>query len=229
MNGGPHPAVNDRQWVSEVVDSYFTLDGSDSAKFYREQNIDTLMSIIPVPNTKRATHCLKCREKYVKTQTDSCVAEELDSYLLARRADAITETLIDAAAGELFGKYQLLSEETIQIGSIPVDYKPLLSGVYFLLSGGRVVYVGQAKNIKARIRQHKEDPNKVFDAYAYLPCEVEYLDTLEALYIMHLRPAQNKRCASLYGILERTKKMPLNIALPDKATLAKIVEQEATE
>lgn len=229
MNGGPHPAVNDRKWVSEVVDSYFTLDGSDTAEFYRNLNIDTLMSIIPVPNTKRATHCLKCREEYVKTRADGCIAAELDSHLLARRAESLTETLIDAAAGELFGKYQLLSEETIQIGSIAVDYKPLLSGIYFLLSGNRVVYVGQAKNIKARIRQHKEDPNKVFDAYAYLPCEEEYLDTLEALYIMHLRPAQNKRCSSLYHILERTKKMPRNLKLPDEATLAKIIEQETTE
>lgn len=226
MNGGPHPAVNDRKWVSEVVDSYFTLDGSNTAELYRNLNIDTLMSIIPVPNTKRATHCVKCREKYVKTQSDGCIASELDSQLLARRAEALTETLIDAAAGELFGKYQLLSEDAIQIGSIAVDYKPLLSGIYFLLSDGRVVYVGQAKNIKARIRQHKEDPNKVFDAYAYLSCEEEYLDTLETLYILHLRPTQNKRCSGLYRILERTKKMPRNLKLPDEATLAKIVEQE---
>ena len=57
MSEEMHPSAHDRKWVSEVVDSYFTFDCSASAEFYRDQNIDTLMSIISAPSTKRAAHC----------------------------------------------------------------------------------------------------------------------------------------------------------------------------
>lgn len=62
------------------------------------------------------------------------------------------------------------------------------SGVYFLLDGDEVVYVGQAVNVYSRIGQHKD---KRFDRYAFVPCAVEVLDRLESLYIHCLRPRLN--------------------------------------
>lgn len=62
------------------------------------------------------------------------------------------------------------------------------TGVYFLLDGTEVVYVGQAVNIYARIAQHSD---KQFDRYAFVPCPREMLDKLESLYIHCLRPPLN--------------------------------------
>ncbi|MEN6540846.1 MAG: GIY-YIG nuclease family protein [Mizugakiibacter sp.] len=62
------------------------------------------------------------------------------------------------------------------------------SGVYFLLDGDEVVYVGQAVNVYSRIGQHTD---KRFDRYAFVPCAVDVLDRLESLYIHCLRPRLN--------------------------------------
>ena len=62
------------------------------------------------------------------------------------------------------------------------------SGVYFLVQDQEVVYVGQSVNIYSRIAQH---PDKKFDKYAFVPCEVELLDKLESLYIHMLKPRLN--------------------------------------
>jgi len=62
------------------------------------------------------------------------------------------------------------------------------SGVYFLLDGSEVVYVGQAVNVYSRIGQHT---GKRFDRYAFVPCPVDALDRLESLYIHCLRPRLN--------------------------------------
>ena len=62
------------------------------------------------------------------------------------------------------------------------------SGVYFLLEGNEVVYVGQAVNVYSRIGQHTD---KRFDRYAFVPCAVDSLDRLESLYIHCLRPRLN--------------------------------------
>ena len=62
------------------------------------------------------------------------------------------------------------------------------SGVYFLVQDQEVVYVGQSVNIYSRIAQH---PDKKFDKYAFVPCEVALLDKLESLYIHTLKPRLN--------------------------------------
>jgi hypothetical protein len=149
--------------------------------------------------------------------------------LRKEQSDALFEVLLTAAAGELTEYHRLLSEDEIQYGSIEVDYKPRLSGVYFLLQGNHVVYVGQAKNVKKRLAMHKADPDRVFDSYAFLPCDEKDLDTLEALYIMHLRPKQNKRQPSLYNILQATRKLPKNLKMPDAEAIQGLIERESTE
>lgn len=79
----------------------------------------------------------------------------------------------------------LLREDEIARAALPWAK---LSGVYFLLDGDEVVYVGQAVHVFSRIAQHTD---KRFDRYAFVPCEVVLLDRLESLYIHCLRPRLN--------------------------------------
>jgi len=62
-------------------------------------------------------------------------------------------------------------------------------GVYFLVKGNRVVYVGQSVNVYSRAANHFN--NKTFDSWSFIPCEEKDLDVLESLYIHFLQPAQN--------------------------------------
>jgi hypothetical protein len=62
------------------------------------------------------------------------------------------------------------------------------TGVYFLVQGEEVVYVGQSVNIYSRISQHSD---KKFEKYAFVPCEADHLDKLESLYIHTLKPRLN--------------------------------------
>lgn len=64
----------------------------------------------------------------------------------------------------------------------------LATGVYFLIGGNKVVYVGQSVNVYARIAYHTD---KIFDSFAFIPCEQNMLDALESLYIHVLRPPLN--------------------------------------
>lgn len=91
---------------------------------------------------------------------------------------------MNAVSATLTGKALLRSSE-IAAASLPWAKA---SGVYFLLDGDEVVYVGQAANVYSRIGQHT---NKRFDRYAFVPCSVDALDRLESLYIHCLRPRMN--------------------------------------
>jgi hypothetical protein len=92
--------------------------------------------------------------------------------------------IMSAVSAAMTGKALLRADE-IAKAALPWNK---VSGVYFLLDGDEVVYVGQAVNVYSRICQHA---GKKFDRYAYVPCPVEILDRLESLYIHCLRPRLN--------------------------------------
>ena len=85
---------------------------------------------------------------------------------------------------KITGKSLLRHEQIVELG-MPWQKS---SGVYFLIDGDRVVYVGQSVNIYSRIPQHY---NKKFDKYAYVPCTIQQLNVLESLYIHLLQPKFN--------------------------------------
>ncbi len=91
---------------------------------------------------------------------------------------------MNTRAMELSGKSLLLESEIIAAS------KPWrnTTGVYFLVKGDAVVYVGQALSVFQRIGQHAD---KDFDAVAFVPCPAAALDRLESLYIHVLRPRLN--------------------------------------
>lgn len=71
------------------------------------------------------------------------------------------------------------------------DRRIQLSGIYFLVKDGRIVYVGQAQDVDVRIAQHRK--TKDFDEFTYIQAMGDQLDLLESIYIHHFRPELNAR------------------------------------
>ena len=85
-----------------------------------------------------------------------------------------------------FGLNNLYSEKEIVRSCKPYTDLDNATGVYFLISLDKVVYVGQSVNVYSRMREHAKD--KKFDSYAYISCSRDELDILESLYIHALHP-----------------------------------------
>jgi excinuclease UvrABC nuclease subunit len=62
------------------------------------------------------------------------------------------------------------------------------TGVYFLISKNKIVYVGQSVNVYARLSAHV---HKNFDSFTVIPCPKEHLNVLESLYIHMFDPPLN--------------------------------------
>lgn len=67
---------------------------------------------------------------------------------------------------------------------------PLITGVYFLIQGDEIVYVGQSLDIMARIAQHRNN-GKVFSKFTYIQVAPEHLDDVETEYIVRFWPKYN--------------------------------------
>lgn len=65
---------------------------------------------------------------------------------------------------------------------------PEVSGIYFLVHNGDVIYVGQSCNVASRMLQHKD---KTFDRAFVLPCAVSKLNETEAAFIGFFKPQLN--------------------------------------
>lgn len=105
---------------------------------------------------------------------------ELEEKLAVLRRVEIMNTVSAVMTGKA-----LLREDEIAQAALPWMKS---SGVYFLLDGNEVVYVGQSVCVYSRIGQHID---KRFDRYAFVPCAIDALDKLESLYIHCLRPKLN--------------------------------------
>lgn len=63
-------------------------------------------------------------------------------------------------------------------------------GIYFLIKGAEVVYVGQSIDVYGRLSKHRVD-GKDFDSFAFIQCERNMLNDLESLYISAFVPFMN--------------------------------------
>lgn len=72
--------------------------------------------------------------------------------------------------------------------SVPIG---VLTGVYFLMWDGKIVYVGQTTNLHFRIGQHLTEGVKEFNRYAFLPLPPHMLDEIEDYYIDVCLPKYN--------------------------------------
>ena len=87
--------------------------------------------------------------------------------------------------------------ETIHAEAIAADYY-FGPGIYFLYSGGRIVYVGQSVNIASRLADHAG----TFDRATYFVVPKERLNDEEKRWIRELCPERNKKAG---GHLVNTK------------------------
>lgn len=65
-----------------------------------------------------------------------------------------------------------------------------ITGVYFLIAEGRVVYVGQAVCVFSRVAQHAKTKGS-FDSVSFIECDACDLDVIESYWIHKLQPAWN--------------------------------------
>ncbi|HAQ64794.1 MAG TPA: hypothetical protein DCR43_02915 [Bacteroidales bacterium] len=65
------------------------------------------------------------------------------------------------------------------------------SGIYFLLDGSEIVYIGRSNNLRKRFEQHSKEACKTYNRWFYMFCEKEDLNKTEAYYILRYRPKYN--------------------------------------
>ena len=94
---------------------------------------------------------------------------------------------------------------------IPVNTYLTLSGVYVLSSLGRVVYVGQSRNVPARIHRHNTDGKLAFDELRVLPYEPAKLLDAERYWIERLLPRDNRTgtTAKVWKDIDRAESLGL--------------------
>lgn len=72
------------------------------------------------------------------------------------------------------------------------DYKPpAIMGVYFLLRGSEVVFVGQSADVLVRISQHWAEKEKKFDGYTVIECPADEQNLVQAHFICKFKPVHN--------------------------------------
>lgn len=82
--------------------------------------------------------------------------------------------------------YDLPSISNILLNAQNIDNS---CGIYFLIKGTEIVYIGQSVSVLKRIETHFS--NKDFDSFSFLPCKKEMLDVVESLYIHLIEPKYN--------------------------------------
>ncbi|HEY6038081.1 MAG TPA: GIY-YIG nuclease family protein [Kofleriaceae bacterium] len=65
-------------------------------------------------------------------------------------------------------------------------------GVYMLLAGDEVVYVGQSVDVRSRLSDHLRWPPRAFDRALVLPCGADDLRAVEAALIRWFMPSGNR-------------------------------------
>lgn len=66
-----------------------------------------------------------------------------------------------------------------------------IPGVYFLIQGSVIVYIGKSNNVAKRIAGHYNKGRK-FSKHYVIPCLPEELDDMERKYIDMFNPEQNR-------------------------------------
>lgn len=85
----------------------------------------------------------------------------------------------------------LMPPEEVVGNSIPFKKQRGFSAVYFLISAGEIIYVGQTVDLAFRIATHAK--SKEFDSYSYILVPDDQLSSAEADYIVKFRPRLNSQ------------------------------------
>jgi hypothetical protein len=137
---------------------------------------------------------LYCRNGYYSwrhpvTRRESGIGRNRAAAVMA--ANAANRTLrFDAVHKRLAeGLFTLLTPAEIVNAAIdPAEH----SGIYFLIDGHEIVYVGQSENVFSRLAQHAREGVKRFNRFHWVKCHRALLLELEASYIAALTPRYNQ-------------------------------------
>jgi predicted GIY-YIG superfamily endonuclease len=187
-----------REVVSVMVDRYRTRYhslGSDIQKVLHSRDDKAIVYV--VHHEHYSEIFTKESENFAREQEKKRRAElrERKANMIKRAEEDPTVLVVNRLNEEWLDKYYSvgLNDEVPEalkdipnIHEIPAAHPP---GVYILMQGDEVVYVGQSVNPSARLGKHTQD--KVFDK-AYLIPTNNLLET-EAIYINKFKPKYNKR------------------------------------
>jgi hypothetical protein len=98
-----------------------------------------------------------------------------------RLMDALPRRVLEAVSAVQYTRAEIVRS------AISAD---IMSGVYFLIRDGEVVYVGQSVDVFSRIARHRRE-GRPFDSFNVMPCTAERMNELEARYISALVPLFN--------------------------------------
>jgi hypothetical protein len=78
-----------------------------------------------------------------------------------------------------------------------IDKKALtMTGIYYLIDGNEIVYIGQGVNVWGRIGTHIAENSKVFDSFFFVFVPSEDLDDYETNEIIKYNPKYNEKLSS---------------------------------
>jgi hypothetical protein len=112
----------------------------------------------------------------------------LRAVMHVRRAKAITSGQI--APAPIVATSDIATQPPNRISALATPRLPVISGVYFLLAGEDVIYVGRSKDCHNRIAQHRCGPIP-FDRVTVLPFPEERAARMARAYIQALNPRCN--------------------------------------
>lgn len=113
------------------------------------------------------------------------------------KAAAIETALLAAAANARCPRQSAISKRSgialLSAGEIVARARRVdeQCGVYFLIFGGEIVYVGMSTNVMRRLEQHVRNAEISFDSYYWTPCDAKDLHRLERAYIHAFGPRVN--------------------------------------
>lgn len=100
----------------------------------------------------------------------------------------------------------LLKADEIVRSALP---RAVTCGVYFLVCGGEIVYVGSSINVERRLLDHAAKSRIAFDAAHILPAERADLRVLESRYIAAFAPKMNRALPGYSEKRRRERVMPI--------------------
>jgi hypothetical protein len=144
------------------------------------------MTLSPCWNSGPCTLNVRKKHHHARDHPGNLLQEENRQKLEELSGELEKHRLFNLQSIALSGKAMVSVKDILEAAEPYED----LSGVYFLVRGAIVVYVGQSVSIHVRIRTHISD-GRIFDRVAYIKCPPEKLDLLESLYIHHINPEEN--------------------------------------
>jgi len=204
------PKEHRRSWVSlGTMNKWFTVGGLQALSYIAKSersgnpirhsihNGSKRYRALDVIARARA-ECMEINKTGVALEKEALLnlsnaRSKLEKEVQDLKSKASHEIKMNLLSDTLTGKYMLDVSEIVA-KSAPFKSK---CGVYFLIQDDQVVYVGQSVSVDTRVREHANNKYavnvKVFDRYAYIPCEKHQLNVLESLYIHALNPKYQGR------------------------------------